>query len=340
MDSLSPHDSFLAEVYVEVLKVSIAAYVCMQTPEGTDAADFACFLQEQFKIREALKDRLFKVFQQQKSESKQLEEENNQLDKGGVEDENQIETLIDMYTFKAEMFHRSGTTEQPLSTLSRMNDFVLLIGNFFGSPCMQEQDVHLGNLEKLSKLDRVTAGTKKFIQLSVDTLFEELNQEHRTAQMAARIWDIFSRILGLDYRRSFHAYAVNKSALECFSKRLASADEDLRRNLVPILQQRLIVTVLKEVEFDLHQSNVESCGHNSFAINRNIIGHLWLLLNFLKHFNCLTCNICMVKDLCRQLDDLLSRLETETSATPAKATGCRLLLFLLRSRLINLTQNK
>lgn len=339
-DSFSTHDIFLAEVYFEVLKVSIAAYICLQTPEGTDPADFTTFLQEQFKLREAAKDKLFKVFQHQNTEREQFKEESTQMSEGSVDNEDQMETLMDIYTFKAEVLHRSGKTEPLRCTFSQIDDFITTAGNFFDSIRVQEHDVNVGSFEKIIRLNRITAEAKRFIHYSLEAAFNNFTLGPDKVQVAVRIWEVLSRILRLNYRQSYHAYVVSKNVLECFSKKLAASSEDLRRYLAPIILQRLVAMLLKEVEFDLHQAKLESYGHDPFMVNQNIVRHLWLLLNFLKYYDCLPCNINLVKSWCKQLDDLLPQLETETSTTHAKATGCQFLLFLLRFRFIRLTSNK
>ncbi|KAA3674259.1 uncharacterized protein DEA37_0004715, partial [Paragonimus westermani] len=341
------YEEFLVQIYKKILQVSIAAYICMQTPTELDVEEFARFVQQQHNTREEQKEYLMRFFNSQEV----LEVPAEDTICGAKEftltttemqvEEAKMETFLKMLIFKLEFTPDSRLLTERDTLGYVLEKYIILSKKLFHVYYKTRKELKLMDSKNLKAYNKAYNESKKILDLWCNTAFRKSVQPtslHQFLSIISKLVDEFA-----EYEVSYSPYWQHTilEIFQSFGAGLSSLSSGSNKQTIVNFMNFMITTVLKFTEA-LWRDVTDKRGLQYFSGLSRGMFYLWLLLTFLKYFNEPLADSSVVKVWCSQLETTSKKLTATgriSSGVTVQNSSCVFLMFLLRNRLMKIASN-
>ncbi|KAF7260017.1 hypothetical protein EG68_02852 [Paragonimus skrjabini miyazakii] len=344
---LEGYEEFLVQIYKNVLRVSVAAYVCMQTPAEMDVEEFARFIQQQYNIREEQKEYLMRFFNSQEVRGVSAEDivcKTEECIHTTAElqiKETKMETFLKMLMFKLEYTsdYRLLTEGDTLGCV--LEKYIILSERLFHSCYKKRKELKLMDSNNLKAYNRAYNENKKILNLWCSMAFNKTIQPTSLHHLLSVISKLVDKLADSEVLYSPYWKHTILEIVQSFGAGLSSLSSDSNKHLIVAFMKFLINTCLKFTEA-VWQDITDKSGLQCFNGLSEGTFYLWLLLTFLKYFSKPIVDSSTVKVWCSQLEvtsKKLTRAEGLSNGITVQNSSCIFLMFLLRNRFMKISSN-
>ncbi|KAF8564677.1 hypothetical protein P879_08136, partial [Paragonimus westermani] len=342
------YEEFLVQIYKKVLQVSIAAYICMQTPTEIDVEEFTRLVQQQYNIREEQKEYLMRFFNSQEV----LDVPAEDMICGAKKytptttemqvKEAKMETFLKMLIFKLEFTLDSRLLTERDTLGYVLEKYIILSEKLFHVYYKTRKELKLMDSNNLKAYNKAYSENKKIMSLWCNMAFHKSVQPTSLHQFLSIISKLVDKFAESEVLYSPFWQHTILEIFQSFGAGLSSLSSGSNKQLIVTFMNFMITTVLKFTEA-LWRDVSDKRGLQYFSGLSKGMFYLWLLLTFLKYFNEPVVDSSVVRVWCNQLEATSKKLTAKgiiSSGITVQNSSCMFLMFLLRNQLMKIASSR